>query len=379
MIKGGTSSAGKTGNLRISYSQQFIPCQLYLVPADLRARLQNNIGLTWNAYVQIEDLSSNLITLNACSYFQVQKQLLGGIESANLTIEKPEVWSLWGSTYNEVLRPSLRKLKIFAGFPGKEMPIFTGRIINAYETRGSGNLGAINLTCNDFRSALRKEESTQNTDNASRYYEIYRLAQATFAGADQMLVISDRDVIGAFLPTGDKLQAVNDTITGQPAWSMGSGAVVVCGNRQLVATGDVLQITDKQINFATRVFADSTAYNVAVARGLNVDDELEEQEITVAADIAKRGRVVYPQTIGGDNDELSDMVTLAGEILSRSLAGTLSATILFNPYLLPGQIISFQSTRFEIDATPAKIQAVRHQYKHGSCSTALDSLELLGT
>lgn len=379
MIKGGTSSAGKTGNLRTSYSQQFIPCQLYLVPADLRAKLQNNSGLTWNAYVQIEDLSGNLITLNACSYFQVQKQLLGGIESANLTIEKPEVWSLWGSAFNEVLRPSLRKLKIFAGFPGKEMPIFTGRIINAYETRGSNNLGAINLTCNDFRSALRKEESTQNTANASRYFEIYRLAQATFAGADQMLVISDRDVIGAFLPTGDKLQAVNDTITGQPAWSMGSGAVVVCGNRQLVATGDVLQIADKQINFATRVFADSTAYNVAVARGLNVDDELEEQEITITADIAKRGRVVYPQTIGGDNDELSDMVTLAGEILSRSLAGTLSATILFNPYLLPGQIISFQSTRFGIDTTLAKIQAVRHQYKHGSCSTALDSLELLGT
>ena len=378
MIKGGTNSAGKTGNMRTSYSQQFIPCQLYLMPSEMRQKLERNESLTFNAFVEIENLAGDMIRLNTCSYFQVQKQLLGGIETANITIEKPELWSIWGSVYNEVLRPSLRKLKIFAGFPGKEMPIFTGRIISTYETRGSSNLGAINLTCSDFRSALRKEESTQNADNTSRYYEIYRLAQNTFAGADQMLVISDRDVIGAFLPTGDKLQAVNDTITGQPAWSMGSGAVVVCGNRQLVAAGDVLQITDKQINFATRVFADSTAYNVAIARGLNVDDELEEQEITVAADIAKRGRVVYPQTIGGDNDELADMVALAGEILSRSLAGTLSATILFNPYLLPGQIVSFQSTRFEINATPAKIQAVRHQYKHGRCSTALDSIELLG-
>lgn len=230
MIKGGTSSAGKSGNLRTSYSQQFIPCQLYIMPPALQARLENNDRLTFNTYVQVENLTGSLVTLSACSYFQVQKQLLGGLESASLTIEKPEVWSIWGSTYNEVLRPSLRKVKIFAGFPGYEMPIFTGRIINATESRGSENLGAINLTCNDFRSALRKEESTQNTANASRYYEIYRLAQATFAGADQMLVISDRDVWGAFLPVGDKLQAINDTITGQPAWSMGSGSVVVCGN-----------------------------------------------------------------------------------------------------------------------------------------------------
>ncbi len=378
MIKGGTSSAGKSGNLRTSYSQQFIPCQLYIMPPALQARLENNDRLGFNAYVQVEDMTGSLVTLSACSYFQVQKRLLGGLESASLTIEKPEVWSLWGSTYNEVLRPSLRKLKIFAGFPGYEMPIFTGRIINAYETRGSGNLGAINLTCNDYRSALRKEESTQNTDNASRYYEIYRLAQATFSGADQMLVISDRDVWGAFLPVGDKLQAINDTITGQPAWSMGSGSVVVCGNRQLVSLGDAVAITDAQINYATRIFADSTAYNVAVATGLS-GGVLTEQEVTDAADIAKRGRVVYPQTIGGDNDELTDMVALAGEIISRSLAGTLSATILFNPYLLPGQIVSFQGTRLEIDATPAKIQAVRHQYRHGSCITALDSLELLGT
>lgn len=378
MIKGGTSSAGKSGNLRTSYSQQFIPCQLYIMPPALQTRLENNDRLTFSAYVQVEDLTGSLVTLTACSYFQVQKQLLGGLESASLTIEKPEVWSIWGSTYNEVLRPSLRKLKIFAGFPGYEMPIFTGRIINVTESRGSENLGAINLTCNDFRSALRKEESTQNTASASRYFEIYRLAQATFSGADQMLVISDRDVWGAFLPVGDKLQAINDTITGQPAWSMGSGSVVVCGNRQLVSLGDAVAITDAQINYATRIFADSTAYNVAVATGLS-GGVLTEQEVTDAADIAKRGRVVYPQTIGSVNDELTDMVALAGEILSRSLAGTLSATILFNPYLLPGQIVSFQSTRLEIDATPAKIQAVRHQYRHGSCVTALDSLELLGT
>lgn len=379
MIYGGTNNAGKCGNLRTAYTQYFIPCQLYTMPPALQTRLETNNRLTWNAYVQIEDLSGNLVTLSTCSYFQVQKTLLGGLESASLTIEKPEVWSIWGSTYAEVLRPSKRKIKIYSGFPGYEMQIFTGRITNVTEIRGSSKLGAINISCNDFRSILRKEESTQSEETEmSRYFEIYRLAKAAFESAEQMLVISDQDVVGAFLPVGDSLTATNDTITGQPAWSMGAGAVVVCGNRETVAVGDVLQITDKQINYATRIFADSTAYNVATARGLS-GSTVTEQEVTDAADILKRGRVVYPQTIGSDNDTLADMVTLAGQIIGRALAGTLSATILFNPYLLPGQIISFQSSRLEIDATPAKIQAVRHQYRHGSCSTALDSLELLGT
>ncbi len=379
MIQGGTNSAGKSGNLRTSYSQKFIPCQLYLLPDDLKTRIEDNQRLAWNAYVQIENLSGALITVTACSYFQVQKNLIGGIESASLTIEKPEVWSIWGSTYSEVLRPSKRKVKIYAGFVGKEMNVFTGRISNVTETRGSDNLGAINLTCNDYRSILRKEESTQSTVNTSRYFEIYKLAKSVFDSADQMLVISDRDVQGAFLPVGDSLTATNELITGQPAWSLGSGAVVVCGNRQLVALGDVVSITDKNINYATRIFADSSAYNVATARGLNGLGAIAEQEVTDNADIVKRSRVVYPQTIGSDNDELADMVALAGEVIARALAGTLSATILFNPYLLPGQIVSFTSSRLGITATPAKIQAVRHQYKHGSCLTALDSLELLGT
>jgi hypothetical protein len=378
MIKGGTNSAGKSGNLRTAYSQQFIPCQLYLLPDDLKSKIENNTGLTWNAYITVEDLIGNTITLTGCSYFQVQKYLLSGIESASLTIEKPEVWSIWGDDYTEVLRPSKRKIKIYAGFIGKEINIFTGRITNATETRGSGvgSLGSINISCNDYRSILNKEESTQTGYETSRYFEIYRLAKGVFETAEQMLVISDQDVWGAFLPTGDAYSATEEAITGQPAWSLGSGAVVVCGNRQLIAAGNVLKITDKHINFATRIFADSTAYNVATARGL-VGAVVTEQEVTDAADIVKRGRVVYPQTIGSDNDDLADMVVLCQEVIARSLAGTLSATILFNPYLLPGQIVSFESSRFNITKSNAKIQAVRHQYKHGSCLTALDSIELL--
>lgn len=376
MIQGGTSAAGKSGNLRTGYSQKFIPCQFFLVPDAIKTRIENNSNLTWNAYVQIEDLSSNLVTISEVTYFQVQKVLVGGIETANISIDKPSVWSIWGATYNEVLRPSKRKIKIYAGFSGYELNIFTGRITNAVESRGSGNLGAINLTCSDFRSILSKEESTQTGSETSRYYEIYKLALDAFDSAQQVLAINDVDSYSDYLPVGDNLKAVNELVTGQPAWSLGAGAAAVGGNRGEIIVGDTFSITDSHINYATRGFADSSAYNVATARGLS-GGEVVEQEVTDAADIAKRGRVVYPQTIGGDGDELADMVSLAQTIISRSLAGYFSVNILFNPYLLPGQVVKLTSDRFGITETNARLYFVRHQYKYGSCLTALDGVEIL--
>lgn len=377
MIQGGTSSAGKCANLRTGYTQQFIPCQLYLLEPEVVSRLEQNRRLTWSGKVLIEDLSGNNIDVIDASYFQVQKHLIGSIETSSLTIEKADLWSIWGSGYTEVLRPSKRKVKVYAGLAGKEILIYTGRITSVQETRGSGNLGAININCSDFRSVLRKEESSQAGEIVSRYYEIYRLASRVFAeDADQMLVINDADTWGLFLPSGNSEAAVNETITGQPAWSMSAGTVVVFGNRQKVVFGDVLHVTDKHINWATRTFADSNVYNVAFARGLNGED-IEEQEVTIEADIAKRGRVAYPQTIGTDNDNLSDMVAFAQEVLERSQNGTFNITLDYNPYLLPGQIIRFESQRFSIPETTVKLQAVRHQYSYGGCSTAIDAIELL--
>lgn len=376
MIQGGTSSAGKSGNLRTGYTQQFLPCQLFLIADAIQAKLEANSGLTWNAYVKIEDLTGALITLAEVSYFQIQKQFLSGIDTASITIEKPEVWSIWGDDYTEVLRPSKRKIKIYSGLVGQEIEVFTGRITNAVETRGSDNLGAINITCNDYRSIMRKSESTQLGAECSRYYELYRLALATFDAAQQLLMITDADTYSTFLPSGDLLTAAAATISGQAAWSLGGGVVAVGGNRGEIIPGDMLEISDKQINYAVRSFADSTAYNVATARGL-VGGAITEQEVTDAADILKRGRVVYPETVGTDGDTLADMIFLAGKIIARSLNGSLSATILFNPYLLPGAIFKLTSVRFKISATWARVNAIRHQYRHGSCTTALDGLELI--
>jgi len=380
MIRGGTQAAGKSGNLRTSLTQVFLPCQLFLVPAVYKRRLENNSNLTWNAYAELESTSGATIRLNACSYFQVQKTLIGGLETANLTIEKPEIWSIWGSQYPEELRPSKRRIKIFAGFPGAEINIFTGRIIYTSESRGSGagNLGAINLTCNDHRSLLQKETSSQYATDVSRFFEIYRQLSGFISDTSQLIYIAESDSIGNFRPLGNKYDAANAALPGQAAWSIAAGAAAITGNDETRVISSLLSITDKQIKYATRNFADSTAYNVVNARGL-VDGELSEQEVTDAADIAKRGRVVYSGFVGTDADQLSDAILQAQAIISRSLQGTVSAQILFNPYLLPGMPISFASSRFNIAAGLAKVYAVRHQYRHGSCLTALDSLEVIGT
>ncbi|OQB17514.1 MAG: hypothetical protein BWY14_01214 [Parcubacteria group bacterium ADurb.Bin192] len=378
MIYGGTSAAGKTANIRTGYTQKFIPCQLYLLDNVIQRRLELNKNLTWNAYVQVEDQSGNLLTIDEVSYFQVQKHLTGNIETASLTIEKPYLWGIWGNSYPEVLRPSKRKLKIYAGFPGKEMLIYTGRISSVADIRGSEKLGALNINCSDFRAILKKEESSQTGLTTTRYYEIYRLTKDVFESADQMVVISDRDAIAEFLPTGDKYEATNQAITGQPAWSMGGGTVVVCGNRQQNVIGNVLKLTDAHINYATRSFGDSTAYNVVNVMGLPTgEDEAVQQEVIDAADIAKRGRVVYPQLIGSEVDSLPDMISFAQEIIARSLLGSFSITVHYMPYLLPGQIVHFTSNNFNISPTYSRIQSIRHQYQHGLCATSFDSFELI--
>lgn len=377
MIIGGTSSAGKCGNLRTGYSQKFIPCQAYLLSETIRLQLQRNRNLVWSAYVQIEDLTGTLITVKECSYLQVQKQLIGGMETASITVEKPELWSIWGLTYPEVLRPSKRKLKIYAGIKGSEVLVYTGRITSVTETRGSDSLGAININCSDYRSILNKEQSTQLPFITSRYYEIFRLCKNVFDVSQQMICINDQDTSTQWYPTGDSYKATDGTISGQPAWSMGQGTVVIAGNRQQNVIGRVLEITDAHINWATRTFADGTAYNAAVAVGLNNSGEVEQVEVTDPVDIAKRGKIVYTQNVGSDADNLDDMITFAQDIIAKALQGSFSLTLTYNPYLLPGQIVKFSSTRFNIPVTYARLNAVRMQYQYGNATTAIDALELL--
>ncbi len=375
MIRGGTSAAGKTGAIRTGYTQFFIPFKIFAFSAAIQANIESrNKAKSVNAFLKIENELGGETELVSCSYFQVQKYLGGGVDSAYITIEKPDVWSIWGDEYPELLRPSKRTVSIYAGIPGEEIVIFKGRITGAAETKGSAG-GSINLTCNDHRYTLKRETPTQLVRDHSRYCEIHKQAFEIFKAANQHLIIADNDASGEFSPVLDSFSAVLQALSGAAEWISGNAITVSSGTTLKLVGTDVLTIDDEIINTAARDFYDSNAFNTVLIKGL-VSGTLETDVVADSADVAKRGNINYPTVIGNEKDDLEKIRAQAESMISAVLQGRFFATIIFNPYLLPGQIIKIQSSRFNLAVTTARINSVRHQYKRGSCATYIDGLEV---
>jgi hypothetical protein len=101
------------------------------------------------------------------------------------------------------------------------------------------------------------------------------------------------------------------------------------------------------------------------------------KEIKDDADIVKRGKISYGNVVGTEYDDLAEIELIARKMIARALAGNLSATINYNPYIIPGQIVILQSDRFNIAETIARVKLVRQQLAHGNPSTSLDGLEVI--
>jgi hypothetical protein len=377
MIKGGTSAAGKTGALMTGYTQYYQPCEVICFSIDTQAAMEasrGNIGCT--AFITIEDLSGNLVTLTSCSYFQVQRYIGDGIDNATLTIEKPEVWSIWGSSYTELLKPSKRTVTIFSGLAGKEVIIFKGRITGMVEITAGGGTGAINLYLSDHRATLQRIAPLQMTYEHTRYCEVHRLSFQTMVNAGANVTIYDKDVIGLFAPADNNFNSVNQAMSGSAEWA--SGAIMNIGNaisRDIIGE-DLFYIDDSIITYATRDFYDSSAYNTTEIMGLKSGFVITKT-IRDDADIAKRGKIMAGTVLGTEYDNLDDIETLARALLAKSLAGRFSISIKYNPYLIPGQIIIVKSDKYNIPESYAKLNMVRQQYSYENQSTALDGVEVL--
>lgn len=374
MLKGGTSAAGKTGALMSGYTQYYQPCEVICYSKSTQAIMEAQGTRAYNAYVTIEDLDGNDIILSTCSYLQVQKYLASGIDNGSVTVEKPEVWSLWGSDYTEILKPSKRSITIYAGAVGKEIVLLRGRITGYAEMIG-GEGGAININISDHRSTLQRIAPVALLYEHTRYCETHRLAFPTFAAAGMTMTINDKDVTGFFQPTQNNLNSVAQAISGQPEW-IGGGIMTVgaAGGAEYLGD-DLLLITDELITYATRDYYDSSAFNAINITGLRSSFVITK-EIRDDADIAKRGKILSGATLGSEVDILADMEVLAQQAIARALLGRLSIFITFQPYIVPGQIIKIQSDRFNIPLTTARTTLVRHQYAHGNEATALDGLEV---
>jgi hypothetical protein len=376
MLRGGTSAAGKTGALMSGYTQYYQPCEVICYSKNTQAAIEHSRRtLDYNSYVTMEDLNGNEIRLTTCSYFQVQRYIGDGIDNASFTIQKPEIWSIWGDIYPELLKPSKRSFSIYSGLAGKEICLFRGRIITYTEIAG-GSGGAINIYCNDHRLTLKRITPLQLTYEHTRYCEVHRLAFPTFVAAGLNLTIQDKDTVGLFPPVETAYTSIANAISGSPEWVASDVMALGTASGLEILGNDLLRITDSIITYATRTFADSSAFNAVEITGLH-SGFVVTKEIKDDADIVKRGKISYGNVVGTEYDDLAEIELIARKMIARALAGNLSATINYNPYIIPGQIVILQSDRFNIAETIARVKLVRQQLAHGNPSTSLDGLEVI--
>ena len=376
MIQGGNSAAAKVGSSRLNYSHVYLPMQTFTFSKDIIAKIsETDHARIYNAYVTIES-DSGTVDLVTCSYFQIQRKSVGSNDSASLTIQKPEIWSVWGSYYPSILAPSQKQLIIYAGITGYEVPIYIGRITSSTESQG-GSGGAININSSDFRVTMKREDAVEKTTEHTKYYEMHRQANQAFRDSGQVMCYSDYDAVGEFSAIGNKYDAANKAISGEYSWQSSPVGVVTSGanNNTLVTGDDVILINDRVIYNATRGISDSSSYNTVNCIGL-VGGTVTTSVINDAADVAKRGRIQYSDTIGSENDLLADVESNAAIMIGAVLEGIFSGVIVYNPYLVSGMIVRFQSDRFNIPLTLAALNSVRHQYSQGQCTTSLDGVEI---
>jgi hypothetical protein len=358
------------------YTQYYQPCEVICYSTVTQARLEQSSRVQdYSTYVTMEDLTGEEIILRTCSYVQVQRYIGEGIDNASFTIQKPEVWSLWGDTYTELLKPSKRTFSVYSGLPGQEICLFKGRIVSYTEIAGGAG-GAINIYCNDHRLTLKRITPLQLVYEHTRYCEIHRLAFPTFTLAGLNLTITDKDTVGLFPPVETAYTSIANAISGSPEWVAADVMALGTASGLELYGNDLLNIDDRVITYATRIFADSSAFNAVEIQGLR-SGFLVTKTVKDLADIAKRGEILYGNVVGTAYDDITEIEAIANKMIQRALAGNLSLTINYNPYLIPGQIIYLQSNRFNIPKAPARVKLVRQQYSHGNASTTIDGVELL--
>lgn len=378
MIFGGNSAGGKLSSQRLNYSHVYLPLQTFTFSKSVISEITSSSkARKYNAYVTIET-DSGTVDLVTCSYFQVQRKSIGSNDSASLTIQKAQVWSVWGTENPGILSPSQKVLTIYCGIPGEEIPIYFGRITSSIESQGA-NGGAININCSDFRVTMKREDACVKTTEHTKYFEMHRQANQAFRDSGQVLCYSDQDGVGIFNSIGNKYDASNKAISGEHTWQASPAGCITSGanNNNLVLGDDIPLLDDRVIYTATRSISDSSSFNTVSCVGLDVvGGTLISSSVNDAADVAKRGRITYSTTIGTDKDLLTDVESIAATMIASVLEGGLAASVVFNPYLCSGMIMNFQSDRFNISPTIASLGGVRHQYSYGDAQTFLDGVDV---
>ena len=381
-IIGGVNGVGKAGALRVGYHETFLPCSAFLLHPDVVAAINQTPRqpLVYTALARVRNIADTAwVTIGEATYFQVSLNPDGTVGSADLTVKRPEVWSpfLAGGTYEDVLRPSNRRLEIRAGLivggVSRLVTVFLGQVKDYTETHGK-NSGSINLRLEDIRDVLERD-ATAPTYPAIASYGRSVIAAETAANMAVFARFIDQAPVSAPAARADLLSSITQFVPGAPVVSVTSagGLAVAASDDGSGETGYAFEYSDSNIITLTRT-AGAYQYNVVRCYGLS-GGVRTVSEVTDAADILKRGRLIYSGgLIGSSTQELTVSEATAAQMLANAARGQFAGELQFNPYLRPGMRIKLTSSRMGLAASYGRVGQVNHQYAVGRARTYLNDL-----
>ena len=383
-IIGGCNGVGKAGVLRAGYHETFLPCSAFLLHPDVVAAINQTPAqpLVYTAYARVRNLADTAwVTIGEATYFQVALNPDGTVGSADLTVKRPEIWSPFvaGGEYEDVLRPSNRRLEIRAGLiiggVSRLVTVFLGQVKDYTEVHGA-NSGSINLRLEDIRDVLERDTTTPVYPARASYGRAIIAAES----AASMAVFAhflDQAPSSAPSAAGNLLASITQFVPGAPIVSVTSagGLAIGAADDGSGETGHAFEYSDSVNNIIslTRT-AGAYQYNVVRCVGL-VSGVRTVSEIKDDADILKRGRIVYPGgLIGSMTQDLTVSEATAAQMLANAARGQFAAELPFNPFLRPGMRIKLTSTRMGLAASIGRVGQVNHQYSVGRARTYLNDL-----
>lgn len=381
MIIGGKDGVFFSGSIRSGMYEYFFPAVVTVGSEAVDNAFVNRKPIKYSASCRIRNVADTAwIDISDVTFFQVSGNKSGG-GSANLTLRKPDKWNIDGTENPDLLRPSSRALQIFVtiSFSGNSytIPAFTGQIENYNESHGQSG-GSISITAKS-NSLSMQNRPTQDLTSATVYRRIVdELAASGLFAAGQVPVIFFEDSV---LTTQQNFSNLLALIEGLAPVSVDiitrqSGGLIIQPKGQQTDEAQSFNLSDNNQVSINRSIGGAQSFNRITVAGISAGI-LATQTVEDAADIARRGVVLYPYRYGNTSRDLALNVADAGALLAESLRGKLSAQTQLNPFINVGTVLGFSSGRLFITNGRARVGSFTHSYQHGSASTQIYDMAVL--
>jgi hypothetical protein len=169
---------------------------------------------------------------------------------------------------------------------------------------------------------------------------------------------------------GMSLDLLMSTAAGEALLNVSSSGAMIVGTEDggFGETQYEFDYDDSVLVALTRRADNQAGYNVVRTLG---DDGTgaTTDEVSDAADVVKRGRVVYPALWGARWMPIAEANRTAAEYLANGLRGAIDFETPFNPFLALMQRVRVGSVRANVPAGLARIRQFQHQYSIGRAVT----------